>query len=60
MKTGDLVYVEFSNGVRKVGIVLSSPKKIIHAGYITDVLVDGKIHNVSREYIQAFNTDSGG
>lgn len=60
MKTGDLVYVEFSDGVRKVGIVLSNPRKIVHAGYITDVLVDGKIHNVSREYIHAFHPVSGG
>ncbi len=60
MNAGDLVYVEFSDGVKKMGIVLSNPRKIIHAGYITDVLVDGKIHNVSREYIHVFKADGSG
>jgi len=61
MNVGDLVYVEFSEGIKKIGIVLSAPKKLAHAGYITDVLVDGKIRSVSREYMCKLRiSDSGG
>ena len=57
MKPGDMVRVRLksSPSAIKIGIVVSSPKKMFMVGNMLEVLLDGQIYRVGLTHVEAIS-----